>query len=39
MSDQQDANNNNNEAKKYNCQCGESFSSVEELDEHNHKAH
>jgi hypothetical protein len=25
--------------KKYNCQCGESFSSVEELDEHNHKAH
>jgi hypothetical protein len=26
--------------KKYNCQCGESFaSSVEELDEHNHKSH
>ena len=25
--------------KKYNCQCGESFSSVEELNEHNHKAH
>jgi hypothetical protein len=23
--------------KKYNCQCGESFSSVE-LNEHNHKA-
>ena len=23
--------------KKYNCQCGEAFSSVEELDEHNHK--
>ena len=23
--------------KKYNCQCGESFSSVEELNEHNHK--
>ena len=30
---------NNNEEKKYNCQCGEAFSSVEELDEHNHKAH
>jgi hypothetical protein len=28
----------NNELK-YNCQCGESFSSVEELNEHNHKAH
>ena len=27
------------EEKKYNCQCGEAFSSVEELDEHNHKAH
>ena len=25
--------------KKYNCQCGEAFSSVEELNEHNHKAH
>ena len=25
--------------KKYDCQCGESFSSVEELNEHNHKAH
>ena len=25
-------------AKKYNCQCGESFSSVEELNEHNYKA-
>jgi len=25
--------------KKYNCQCGESFASVEELDEHNHKSH
>ena len=28
-----------NNEKKYNCQCGESFSSVEELNEHNHKAH
>jgi len=37
MSDQQD--DNKNEEKKYNCQCGESFSSVKELDEHNHKAH
>jgi hypothetical protein len=25
--------------KKYNCQCGEAFSSVEELNEQNHKAH
>ena len=25
--------------KKYNCPCGEAFSSVEELNEHNHKAH
>ena len=31
--------NNNNEEKKYNCQCEEAFSSVEELYEHNHKAH
>ena len=30
---------NNNNKKKYNCQCGEAFSSVEELDERNHKAH
>ena len=37
MSDQLD--DNNNEEKKYNCQCGETFNSVEELDEHNHKAH
>ena len=37
MSDQQDA--KNNEEKKYNCQCGESFSSVEDLNDHNHKAH
>jgi len=29
----------NNEEKKFDCQCGESFSSVEELNEHNHKAH
>ena len=34
MSSQEDTNE-----KKYNCQCGESFSSVEELNEHNHKAH
>ena len=27
------------EGKKYNCQCGESFSSVEDLNDHNHKAH
>ena len=27
------------EGKKYNCQCGDSFSSVEELNDHNHKAH
>ena len=25
--------------KKYNCQCGESFSSVADLNDHNHKAH
>ena len=25
--------------KKYNCQCGESFSSGEELNEHNYKEH
>ena len=31
--------NESNEEKKFNCQCGESFSSVEELNEHNHKAH
>ena len=37
MSDQQDA--KNNEEKKYNCQFGESFSSVEELNEHTHIAH
>ena len=29
----------NDEEKKYNCQCGESFSSVENLNDHNHKAH
>ena len=29
----------NSNEKKYNCQCGEAFSSVEELNEHNHKAH
>jgi hypothetical protein len=27
------------EGKKYNCQCGDSFSSVEDLNDHNHKAH
>ena len=37
MSNQLDA--QNNEEKKYNCQCGEAFSSVEELNEHNHKTH
>ena len=31
--------NNNNEEKKYNCECGESFSSIEELNEYNHKAY
>jgi hypothetical protein len=28
-----------NNEKKYNCQCGASFASVEELEEHNHKSH
>jgi hypothetical protein len=28
----------NSNEKKYNCQCGEAFNSVE-LNEHNHKAH
>jgi len=32
-------NNNDDEGKKYNCQCGEAFSSVEDLNDHNHKAH
>jgi hypothetical protein len=32
-------NTGNDEGKKYNCQCGDSFSSVEELNDHNHKAH
>ncbi len=31
--------NNDDEGKKYNCQCGEAFSSVEDLNDHNHKAH
>jgi len=31
--------NVDNEGKKYNCQCGESFSSVEDLNDHNHKTH
>jgi hypothetical protein len=31
-------NTGNDEGKKYNCQCGESFSSVE-LNDYNHKAH
>ena len=30
---------NIDEGKKYNCQCGESFSSVEDLNDHNHKTH
>ncbi len=30
---------NSSNDKKFNCQCGESFSSVEELNEHNHKSH
>ena len=32
-------NTGNDQVKKYNCKCGESFSSVEELNDHNHKAH
>jgi hypothetical protein len=32
-------NTGNDEGKKYNYQCGDSFSSVEELNDHNHKAH
>jgi hypothetical protein len=32
-------NNDGEEGKKYNCQCGEAFSSVEDLNDHNHKAH
>ena len=37
----QDINPNTDQGteKKYDCQCGESFSSVEELNEHNHKTH
>jgi len=31
--------NDGDEGKKYNCQCGEAFSSVEDLNDHNHKAH
>ena len=31
--------NDDDEGKKYNCQCGEAFSSVEDLNDHNHKAH
>jgi len=27
------------EGKKYDCQCGASFDTVEELDKHNHEAH
>jgi hypothetical protein len=34
-----DTTGNDEEGKKYNCQCGDSFSSVEELNVHNHKAH
>ncbi len=25
--------------KKFDCQCGAAFDTVEELDEHNHKNH
>ncbi len=25
--------------KKYDCQCGAAFDTVEELDKHNHEAH
>ena len=39
MSQDNNPNANAGTEKKYNCQCGESFSSVEDLDEHNHKAH
>jgi len=40
-SSKQQKNNNTvtDEGKKYNCQCGESFTSVEDLNDHNHKAH
>ena len=31
--------NKDDEGKKYHCQCGEAFSSVEDLNDHNHKAH
>jgi hypothetical protein len=34
-----DKTDNDEEGKKYNCQCGESFSSVEDLNDHNHRAH
>ena len=34
-----DKTDNVEEGNKYNCQCGDSFSSVEELNDHNHKAH
>jgi hypothetical protein len=27
------------ESKKYDCQCGAAFDTVEELDKHNHEAH
>ena len=26
-------------SKKYDCQCGAAFDTVEELDKHNHEAH
>ena len=26
-------------SKKYDCQCGVAFDTVEELDKHNHEAH
>jgi len=27
------------DSKKFDCQCGASFDSVEELDKHNHESH
>ena len=27
------------DSKKFDCQCGDAFDTVEELDKHNHEAH
>ncbi len=27
------------DSKKYDCQCGAAFDTLEELDKHNHEAH